>query len=316
MRDIPNTVKGYLTAIKEKGCEAYVIGNGLYCHINDEEVDEWNVITNAGNEILNSLKKPENVSVDVWNGSVERYFESRITRIEAMAFDGERLIDEYDGLKDVKNRTLRMLYEPDEAFEEEPLFMTDIVQRVAETGFEVSDSVYGALKRHCKKLLDYDLEERQEIFREIMLSKHVGEAVWLMERTGVIGAFVGFALYESRNIREKNAIKKYTGYINSTKPLLDVRVISLFLLYWGNRDIQAAKYLYRDGDMVEKMIFVHKKISDLNYANNKKKLDKFISEHGIERYDFIDAVSRIQSKVLNLNEGVIARREKLLQEII
>lgn len=315
--NVPDNIKRTLKKLSENGSFAYVMGKSLYDCINDIPVESWTIETNAGKAaaVKMGLAADKDVKIRFFEGSIDDFLDEKLTVIETVGFDGETLFDPYEGINDIRDRVIRLLYDPDEAFEADPGFMLDVIQQAADTGFLLSSRLMRALRENAHLLGDIDKPERIKIFERLMVSRHPGMALRVLEESGLISLFIGKALYETRNVREKTALKKYMECIDSTEPIADRRIAAYFILFWGNRDIQAVKYLYTEGLMVDKVIFAHKRISDVNYASNIKKLKKFIDTYGMEAYLFIDGVSKIQSRVLNINAAVVKRREMLLDKI-
>jgi tRNA nucleotidyltransferase (CCA-adding enzyme) len=67
--------------------------------------------------------------------------------INAMALDGETLIDPFDGQYDIKNRIIRCVGDPEERFREDALRILRAIRFAVKLGFLIEEETYTAMGR-------------------------------------------------------------------------------------------------------------------------------------------------------------------------
>jgi len=95
-------------------------------------------------------RRPETVKVgvDFKTDAARRDF-----TINAMGIDSEGTIyDYFDGIEDIKNKTLRTVGDPNKRFEEDYLRMLRAVRFSSRMGYEIDPETYSALKKHSSKI--------------------------------------------------------------------------------------------------------------------------------------------------------------------
>lgn len=78
------------------------------------------------------------------------------------------IIDYVGGMADLDRKTIRMIGDPDERFEHDPVRMIRVIRHAARTGFTIDGPTYEAIHRHHDKIRLCSLSRvRDEFFREI-----------------------------------------------------------------------------------------------------------------------------------------------------
>ena len=108
-------------------------------------------------------RRPENVT---FTPSLEEDLKRRDFTINAMAFDGEEVIDPFGGKEDLKNGIIRAVGDPNERFEEDALRILRALRFASKLGFEIETKTAVAM-REKKELLKEISAER--IFSELKL---------------------------------------------------------------------------------------------------------------------------------------------------
>lgn len=342
MKRVPISIKRLLQQIKSQGFYGYLIGRCLEYELIGNEVDCWIILTNASeaalkktdlkikeegkinsnNRIYNlEYKRKDNskstleIVIQRQSDSAEEYFEDKLFTIDAVGFDGEEYYDPYEGKSDIENEVIDLLYEPKEYLEQNPQDLLTIVEKVSETGYNLSNDVHSAMTFCRTKMTDLDKKLITEKFQKIMTGRFTGKALRVMDETGVLAFVVGERLYKNRNKKERDAFQKYIQNIDQTKRILDRRIISFYLGFWKRKDMRAMDFLDYDNELKEKLRFAHQHLSDLYYLHKPTDLKDYLYKYGLEMYNFVDNISKVQAKVYGLKTDGIGRRYMILQKI-
>lgn len=108
-------------------------------------------------------RRPENVT---FTPSLEEDLKRRDFTINAMAFDGEEVIDPFGGKEDLKNGIIRAVGDPNERFEEDALRILRALRFASKLGFEIETKT--AVAMHEKKELLKEISA-ERIFSELKL---------------------------------------------------------------------------------------------------------------------------------------------------
>ncbi len=199
MIKIPKNQEYVLNTLSKNGYEAYIVGGCVRDSLLGKTPDDYDVTTNATPDVIQSLF-PKTVPTGIAHGTVtvivekepievttfrseSGYSDSRhpdVTKFEtdikydlsrrdftvnAMAYNNKKgLVDLYGGRKDLENKILRAVGEPEKRFGEDALRILRLFRFAAKLGFSVEDNTRKAaikLKDGLKKI------SRERIFTEL-----------------------------------------------------------------------------------------------------------------------------------------------------
>jgi len=111
--------------------------------------------------------------------------------INAIAMDviagvAPKIIDPFGGQKDLKNKTIRTVGNPEERFNEDALRLVRAVRFAAELGFEIEEKTQGAIRKLAVTLEFISKERIRDEFIKILIA---GEAAWgveFLEKLGLL----------------------------------------------------------------------------------------------------------------------------------
>ena len=108
--------------------------------------------------------------------------------INALAYDPDtaELVDLYNGQKDLQNKLIRAVGNPDERFKEDGLRILRAIRLQAELGFEIEPETQKALSENAALLKNIAVERIREEFNRILLSADPSEALRLCQKTAVL----------------------------------------------------------------------------------------------------------------------------------
>ena len=198
---LPNEVKKVLSDFKKNNFEIYIVGGAVRDLLMGKNVYDWDFTTNATPEEIIKIypdgfydnafgtvgltvegfdepfeittyrtefgysdnRRPDKVS---WGKSLEEDLKRRDFTINAFAYDGEKLIDLYDGQKDLNNKVLKAVGDASERFNEDALRMMRAVRIAGELKFQIEKNTFEAIQSNAT-LINRIAKERikDELFK-------------------------------------------------------------------------------------------------------------------------------------------------------
>lgn len=130
------------------------------------------------------FRRPDEV---VFTDKLEEDLKRRDFTINALClgFDG-KIIDFFDGLKDLKNKIIRSIGKPEERFYEDALRMMRAIRLATELDFEIEKRTFEAISQN-KELINYIANERiRDEFNKILMAKNGIKGIELMRQTSLL----------------------------------------------------------------------------------------------------------------------------------
>lgn len=176
-------------------------GTAMFCH-GDMEVE----FVGARKESYErGSRKPI-----VEDGSIEDDQNRRDFTINAMAFrlnsDGfGDLVDPFDGLTDLEEKTLRTPLDPDVTFSDDPLRMMRAVRFASQLGFHVEKKSLDSIERNANRLDIISAERIHVELNKILLSERPSVGFKLMFNTTLLHRFFP-EMVDLKGVERKNGI--------------------------------------------------------------------------------------------------------------
>ena len=125
-----------------------------------------------------------------FTGLIEDDLSRRDFTVNAMAFtqtDGElAILDLFGGQKDLKNKVIRAVGDPDTRFTEDALRLMRSVRFAVKLGFTVEENTYAAICRRAEGLARISRERISEEFQKILTSPEPERGIQLLTDTGLL----------------------------------------------------------------------------------------------------------------------------------
>jgi putative nucleotidyltransferase with HDIG domain len=223
---LPEFVDGILDKFSKAGYEIYIVGGAVRDLLTSRIVDDWDLTTNATPEEMLKLypdgfydnvfgtvgiadpsspnpyeittfrkeygysdsRRPDKVE---WGKTLEEDLSRRDFTINAMALkrikDGDyELIDKYEGQKDLKNKLIKAVGEPDLRFSEDALRMMRAIRIAAEQGFTIEEKTLEAIKKNAALINKIAKERvREELFK-LIASPHAYDGILIFKNSGLM----------------------------------------------------------------------------------------------------------------------------------
>ncbi|MDO9181328.1 MAG: HD domain-containing protein [Bacteriovorax sp.] len=211
-------VKKVITELQKKGVEAYLVGGCVRDLLRGTEPEDWDVATNAKpDEIKKTFLKsfmdnkfgtvtvrigkmeievtpyrteekytdkrhPDEVK---WAKTIEEDLARRDFTINAIAL-GFKIIDPFDGQRDLKNKIIRAVGKPEERFSEDALRMLRAVRFATTLGFEIEQKTAEAIQKNAPWLQAISKERIRDEFLKIIMAEKAADGIELLRKLGLL----------------------------------------------------------------------------------------------------------------------------------
>lgn len=260
---LPEEVKDIIATIEKNGCQAYAVGGCVRDSILGRTPDDWDITTSAVPGQIKTFFK-RTVDTGIKHGTVTvlidktgyevttyridgeykdgRHPESvefsvsliddlkrRDFTINAMAYnDSDGLVDEFDGIGDLKRGLVRCVGNAEERFTEDALRMMRAIRFSAQLGFEIDADTFSAIEKMASNIAKVSMERVQAELVKTLLSDNP-HYVELYAKTGLFkeilpsvysvltGKYAKGAMIMLKNAG-KNPVLRYAALLNSLEP--------------------------------------------------------------------------------------------------
>lgn len=206
---MPENVKMILDTISGHGYKAVIIGGCVRDSIMEYMPHDWDIATSAQPEkimeifrdfrlmtaglkhgtvtvIINhepyeittyrvdgkytDFRRPDTVNFtsDLAEDVLRRDF-----TINAIAYDGEKIIDLHDGIGDIERGIIRCVGNPDDRFQEDPLRILRALRFAVRFKFQIEENTAAAMRRHMKLLDHIAIERKQSEFTKTICTDSI-----------------------------------------------------------------------------------------------------------------------------------------------
>ena len=137
-------------------------------------------------------RHPEKIE---WAKTVEEDLSRRDFTINAIALrltsfaQGKityEIVDPYNGQKDLKNKLIKAVGEPDKRFDEDALRLLRAIRFTSQLGFLIEDKTRESIQKNASLITKISWERIREEFLKILSSDHPGEGIFFLKNTGLL----------------------------------------------------------------------------------------------------------------------------------
>ena len=128
-------------------------------------------------------RHPEKIE---WAKTVEEDLSRRDFTINAIAFDGENMVDPYDGQKDLSNKLIKSVGDPDKRFGEDALRLLRAIRFTSQLGFLIEDSTRNSIQKNASLITKISWERIRDEFLKILSGDHSSEGILFLKSTGLL----------------------------------------------------------------------------------------------------------------------------------
>jgi putative nucleotidyltransferase with HDIG domain len=151
------------------------------------EKDIFEITTYRCENNYKDHRHPEKVS---WGKSITEDLERRDFTINAMAFDGNVLVDPFNGTKDIKEKIIKAVGNPLVRFKEDALRMLRAVRFACTLDFLIEEKTLFALDQSSQLLINISFERIRDEFLKILGSEKPDKGILLLRKVGLLKEFL------------------------------------------------------------------------------------------------------------------------------
>jgi len=220
MIKLPKTIAEFMNIFRKNKYQIYVVGGAVRDLLLGKTVENWDFTTNATpKEILKlfpdgyynnqfgtvgvSLSKdllfevtpfrkesnytdfrhPDKIE---WAKTLEEDLARRDFTINSLAFDGEKIIDFYNGQQHLEQKLIISVGNPDIRFQEDALRLLRAVRFASELGFLIDEKTRQSIQKNCQLITNISWERIRDEFLKILASDYPSEGVVFLKNTGLL----------------------------------------------------------------------------------------------------------------------------------
>src|SRR3989344_1015264 len=223
---IPENVSRVTSSLRTAGFEAYLVGGCVRDMLQGRKPKDWDATTNATPEQIQALfedtfyendygtvgivsetddetlkvvevtpyrsegaytdkRRPDSVS---FHGKLDEDLKRRDFTINAIAYDESKghLTDIHGGLKDIKDRVIRTVGNPQERFNEDALRVLRAVRLATDLGFIIESETQNAVVEKAGDLKHISMERIRDEFTKMIMTKNPMIGIVMCQKLGLL----------------------------------------------------------------------------------------------------------------------------------
>ena len=223
---IPKEVSHVTKTLRNAGFEAYLVGGCVRDILQEIKPKDWDITTNAKPEEIQALfqetfyendygtvgivnetddetlkvvevtpyrtegtytdkRRPDSVS---FHAKLEDDLKRRDFTINAIAYDESKghLTDMFDGLKDIKDKVLKTVGDPQERFNEDALRVLRAVRLATDLSFTIETETQNAVIKKSGDLKHISMERIRDEFTKMIMTKNPMIGVVMCQKLGLL----------------------------------------------------------------------------------------------------------------------------------
>jgi tRNA nucleotidyltransferase (CCA-adding enzyme) len=148
-------------------------------------------------------RRPDSVK---WSQNIHDDLSRRDFTCNALAYDITTLqmVDDFNGLKDIKDKVLRAVGGPEIRFNEDGLRLIRAVRFAGKLGFKIESVTCETLKKNANLLKNISHERIRDEFSKILMSKNPKETIELASQLGVL-KYISHEIEAGIGVRQNQA---------------------------------------------------------------------------------------------------------------
>lgn len=218
---LPNYVKDFMNVFKKAKYEIYIVGGAVRDMILERPIKNWDFATNAKPaEILSLFKnakyenqygtvivplETKNIVMEItpyrkeskysdkrhpdkieWAKTIKEDIMRRDFTINAIAYDGNRIVDITGGIEDISKKIIRTVGDPDKRFCEDALRLIRAIRLSSELGFVIEEKTRLSIKKNASLIKHISWERIASEFLKIISSPFPAEGILFLRNTGLL----------------------------------------------------------------------------------------------------------------------------------
>lgn len=159
------------------------VGVKIYGENKVKPKDIFEITTYRSEKGYTDHRHPDKIT---WGKTLEEDLSRRDFTINAIAFDGETLVDPYGGQKDLKLKLIKTVGDPNARFAEDALRLMRAVRFASELGFFIDEETSQGIKSNAKLLKDISAERIHDELIKILDSPNPADGILILKNTELL----------------------------------------------------------------------------------------------------------------------------------
>lgn len=152
--------------------------------LKSDTIDVYEITTFRSESGYSDRRRPDKV---VWGKSLPEDLKRRDFTINAMAFDKTlKLIDPFDGEKDLKNKLIRAVGDANKRFQEDALRMMRAIRIASQLGFSIETKTLAAISKNSTLIKQISEERVRDELLKTIASPFSKDGILLLFSTGLL----------------------------------------------------------------------------------------------------------------------------------
>ncbi len=217
--EIPDKVTSFMKSVQEAGFQCFAVGGGVRDLLLNRIVKDWDFTTNATPEKIqeifpesfydnsygtvgvkmdpeifeitpfrkegkySDLRHPDKIE---WAETLDEDLGRRDFTINAMATDGQKIIDPFNGQEDLKNKLIRAVGDPDKRFQEDALRLMRAIRIATQLGFTIEEKTWAAIWNNASLIKNISSERIRDELVKILTSDYPADGIRLLDNAGIL----------------------------------------------------------------------------------------------------------------------------------
>ena len=121
-----------------------------------------------------------------WAKTVEEDLARRDLTINAIAYDGKKIVDPYEGQKHLKEKVIVAVGDPDKRFKEDGLRLMRSIRLASQLGFLIEEKTRISIQKNAFLIKNISWERIRDELMKIMESEHPDEGILFLHNNGLL----------------------------------------------------------------------------------------------------------------------------------
>ena len=153
--------------------------------------------------------------------------------INALAFnETDGLVDYFGGVKDLENKIIRAVGEPNKRFKEDSLRMLRAIRFASKLNFNIEEKTLKAIKENYKLILNVSYERIRDELCKMLVSNNTTKALKLLEDTKLLYLVlpelqVSVGFNQKNPYHDKDIFEHTLAVVENCPPKINIRVAAL-----------------------------------------------------------------------------------------
>lgn len=303
--------------------------------------EEFEITSFRAESLYKDKRHPDKIS---FSNTIEEDLKRRDFTINAMAERNGKIIDLFDGKKDLKDKIIRAVGNPYERIEEDYLRALRAVRFATVLDFEIEENLKNAIKNKKNNIEEISKERIRDEIDKILLSKNPSKGIRLLEKLDLleyifpeVKKMIGFNQHSSHH--KFDLFEHSMKVLDMTPANLKTRMAGLFHdtgkidtffldengegRFFGHQEISKEIIKNRLKDLkyskkfIENTSLLVERHMDNTNTYTKKSVRKLLRKVGDENiYDLFDLQKADVLSTVHDNTENISNAKKLLEEIL